>query len=297
MNNTKRTITFDAASHTYRDEHKLLYTSVTTVIGKYEEPYDVEYWSKVKAQELGLTQQMVKDQWAATTKFACDKGNVTHALLEDSINASNKNANLNIESPSFSKYYRALNVQSNCEIDIKLLGQSPLAIKYPEIFLTLLDYVENHGCKIYAEKRVYWADYLVAGTIDCLLVKGKQFIIVDWKTNKDELKFKSGYFKKINGVKSTTWVDKDERMLSPINNIQKCKGNGYTLQLSLYAILMELWGFECIGLLLYHIRDNDKPKLYKIPYWKSDCIKLLIDHKNASSKSQNINSTMTFGIK
>ena len=296
MNNIKRNIKYDEASHTYRDEHNIKYTSVTTLIGQYQVPFDSNYWAEVKAKELNLTKEQVLQNWADITKFACDKGNATHKVLEDSINASNDNANLNVETNSFQRIYKGINVLSNQEIDIKLLGTSPLAYKYPEIFLTLLDYVENHGCKIYAEKRIYWAEYQIAGTIDCLLVKGKQFLIVDWKTNKDELVFKSGYFKKVNGIKSNTWVDKDERLLVPLTNIQKSKGSTYTLQLSLYALLMELWGFECIGLLLYHIRDNDKPKLYRIAYWKQDCQRLLIHHKNALTISNNNQSSMTFGI-
>lgn len=294
MNNLKRTISFDEPSHTYKDEYGIKYTSVTTLIGKYEPAFDENYWAGKKALELNLTKQQVLDNWKDIRDFANAKGTKVHQVLEDSINEATNKADLDV--PSFKTYYTKLNLPSNCEVDIKILGQSPLAIKYPEIFLTLLDYVENHGCKIYAEKRVYWADYQVAGTIDCLLVKGNQFIIVDWKTNKDELKFKSGYYKKVNGVKSDTWIDKDERLLLPVNNIQKCKGSGYTLQLSLYATLLELWGMKCVGLLLYHIRDNDRPKLYNISYWQADCQKLLIHHKNSLTQSKNITGTMTFGI-
>lgn len=293
----KRTITFDEPSHTYKDEFGIQYTSVTTLIGKYEPKFNSDYWATKKALELNLTKEQVLKNWKDITDFACNKGNEVHKLLEDSINESNSNALLNLDSPSFSNYYKQLNISSGCEVDIKLLGSSPLAIKYPTIFLTLLDYVENHGCKIYAEKRIYWADYQIAGTIDCLLVRGKEFIIVDWKTNKDDLKFESGYYKKELGIKTNIWVSKDERMLSPISNIQKCKGNTYTLQLSLYATLLELWGMKCMGLLLYHIKDNDKPKLYNIAYWRTDCQKLLIDNKNASTQSKNIPKNTTFGIK
>lgn len=296
MENVKRNIVFDEKAHTYKDEHNVYYTSVTTLIGKYEEKFNEDYWAEIKAKELNLTKQQVLNNWKEIRDYANNKGTKVHKVLEDSINDATKNADLNIEVPSFKTYYKQISLKDNCEVDIKLLGNSPLAIKYPEIFLLLLDHVED-GWKIYAEKRIYWAEYKVAGTIDCLLVKRKKFKIVDWKTNKDELQFKSGYYKKVNGVKTTTWVNKDERFLLPINNIQKCKGNGYTLQLSLYATLMELWGFDCVGLLLYHIRDNNKPKLYEIPYWHTDCQKLLIHHKNVSTNSKNINSVMTFGIK
>jgi len=293
MSSLKRTITFDEPSHTYKDEYGIKYTSVTTLIGNYEEKFNEDYWAEKKAKELGLTKQQVLQNWKEIRDFANAKGTKTHNLLEDSINEATGKADIDI--PSFKTYYAKLNITPDCKVDIKLLAETPLAIKYPDIFLLLLEHVEN-GWTIYAEKRVYWADYQVAGTIDCLLIKGKQFKIVDWKTNKDELKFKAGYYKKIDGVKSDIWVDKDERMLAPISNIQKCKGNGYTLQLSLYATLLELWGLQYIGLILYHIRDKDKPKAYNISYWQSDCQKLLIHHKNGLTQSKNITGSMTFGI-
>lgn len=306
MQSNKRTISFNESLHRYTDEYNKEYTSVTTFLKDYEIPFDSDYWSKKKAAESGLSQSAVLRNWEQITVEACEKGNRIHKNLEDSINESTGKTKLipiNVK------------IDFNKPVDLDVLASSPLGLKYPKILFTLMHYVEQ-GFVIYAEKRIYWAEILIAGTIDCLLVKGKQFLILDWKTNKDDLVFKSGYFKKVNGIKTNQWVDKKEYFKKPINNLEHCKGNKYVLQLSMYAFLMELWGFQCIGLILFQIQS--KPVMlnneyvidqlsgnrlmkevvtdYKIPYVKSSCELLYIDRKNALSPNKNINPSINFGL-
>lgn len=289
----KRTIIFNEALHTYTDEENNPYTSVTTLIGEYTPKFNEKYWSKYKADEAGIPQQQVLDNWKDIKDFACAKGTEEHKLLEDSINNSIVNEPRIIYQPKESLFITALNKLAGHEftnVNIDILANSNLAKKYPTIFEFLKSKIDQ-GFKLYVEKRTYSFEHLVAGTIDCLLVKGRQFMIVDWKTNKDELKFKSGYYKKINGIKSTEWVDTNECMLGPLKHLAHCKGTIYTMQLSLYAYILELWGLQCIGLILYHIRDSIVPKSYNIIYDKLSSELLMIHHKNALTSTKNINST------
>lgn len=290
----KRSIEFDPTIHQYTDEDKNIYTSVTTLIGKYHPKFDESYWAKFKAEQLGTTPEIIKENWKQIREFSQEKGTKEHNLLEDSINQATHK--------SVSNYHKnnIINLLTNLNIvitstNLEVLKNTPLAKKYPKIYKYLEAKILD-GWSLYAEKRVYWYEYLVAGTIDCLLIKGKTFIIVDWKTNKDHLKFKSGYYKKVNGIKTDIWVDKKEYFFKPIQHIEHCKGNIYTLQLSLYAYLLELWGFKCIDLILFHIMEDLEPIDYKITYRYSDCQILLIDNKNVSTKSKTNNSTESFGI-
>jgi len=309
VNPNKRTISFNEEFHRYTDEYNKVYTSVTTVIQNYYPKFDEEHWSKYTANKLGISQSAVKQNWKEGRDFACEKGTIEHKLLEDSINDSKKTW----QSPHPTLFPKGF-LKSN-EVNYELLKQSPLGIKYPEILKKLKEFIDA-GYKVYVEKRVYWADFLIAGTIDCLLVKDGKFWIIDWKTNKDELKFKSGYYKKVNGVKTNEWVDKKEYFFKPLNNLENCKGNIYTIQLSLYAYLLELWGLQCEGLLLYHIRDvpvkdakgslvydsqgkvkTEKiVKPYDIIYQRIACELLTIDHKNALTSKNNNNNTTLFTI-
>lgn len=275
---------FDPIPHKYSDEDGNPYTSVTTKVEEYKKPFDRKYWSEYKAYERGVPASVILDEWDKITKDSQDKGNYVHEEnLENSINeAIGRLANTG-----------GCNYSANpvwgYELNLQVLSGTRLAIKYPEIF-ACIEYYVSRGWKIYAEKRVYLWEYLIAGTIDLLLVKGNDFIIVDWKTNKDELKFKSGYYKKVNGIKTNIWVDKDERMLAPLDHLQHCKGNGYIMQLSTYAYLCEAWGYKCVGIILYHIHEPNiefarslirpvhPPVCYEIPYWKKE-VHMMLNHK------------------
>lgn len=297
VDNLKRNISFNESLHQYTDEYNKEYTSVTTLIGKYHPQFDLEYWAKRKAEELGTTPEIVKQSWKDITDFSCEKGSKEHKLLEDSINQSNGNAKFNIDNKIVGS---GLGFNVINRTNLFVLSKSGLATKHPIIFEYLEKYIKD-GWTLYAEKRTYWADYLVAGTIDCLLVKEKLFMIVDWKTNKDELKFRSGYYKKVSGVKTNQWIDKKEYFFKPLQNIEYCKGKIYTLQLSLYAYILELWGMQCISLVLFHIMDNKEPTLHNIVYEKVACQLLLVDFKNRSSINSSTksitNTIIKLGIK
>lgn len=312
MVNNKRTISFNEELHRYTDEYNNVYTSVTTVIQNYYPKFNEDYWAGVKAKEYNISKEAVLKIWANGRDAACAKGTIEHKLLEDSV------INSRVKPEGISLFPKGF-IKGQEKLDVTLLASSPLALKYPKILFKLMEFIDA-GYTVYVEKRVYWAEFLIAGTIDCLLVKNGKFWILDWKTNKDELKFKSGYYKKINGIKTNQWVDKKEYFFSPLDNLENCKGTIYTMQLSLYAYLLELWGLQCEGLIIYHIRDvpalDNENKVvydanknivmkkiltdYKIPYLKQSCELLTIDHKNAlngiNTNKTNNNLTINFGI-
>lgn len=296
MDSLVRTISFDEATHTYKDEFGLPYISVTTVIAKYYPKFNEDYWAKEESRKTGLPVHVILANWKQIRDYSCEKGNKEHKLLEDSINAANGKAQFEFDNKGKGIGLGFTKIDNT---NLNILQNSPLASKYPKIYTYLRNRIED-GWILYAEKRTYWAEYLIAGTIDCLLVKGKLFMIVDWKTNKDELKFVSGYYKKVNGIKTTEWVNKKEYFFKPLNHIENCKGSIYTMQLSLYAYILELWGFKCVDLCLFHIRDNMEPNPYTIKYLKAEAQLLLIDNKNASSNTRKPNTSnntdIRFGI-
>jgi len=154
------------------------------------------------------------------------------------------------------------------------------------------------GFTLYAEKRVYNPILGLAGMIDVFLAKGKHFIILDWKTNKDLLRFESGYYKKawkdVNGVRRKVrtehWIKNENRLLYPIGHLDECKGSVYSMQLSLYAFLCECWGMVQLDLQLCHIRRNEdvefSPLFYQIPYLKEEVKNMLVDfcEKNCNTE-------------
>ncbi len=255
----KRTLLFNEELHKYTLDG-MPCTSVTQKIELVSPKFDTEYWAKYKAKQLGTTPELIKQDWKDITDYACDRGNKIHKKLEDSINIANDVSEYKSKPKEWS-----FSLEKYDKTNLHILANTPLAEKYPKIYQYLRIKIED-GWTLFAEKKVYWWEYLIAGTIDCLLTKGKFFIIVDWKTNKDILMFKSGYYKKVQGIKTNDWVDKKEYMLAPLGHLEHCKGIKYTLQLSLYAHLVELWGLTCVGLVLFHIRNEEELKLYEIKY-------------------------------
>lgn len=324
---------FDAEAHKYSDNIGTVYTSVTTVIHKYQPKFDSRYWSMYTAlREAGYSlrpnpeKQIIQvngvyrtldslyknpinnyevnqviNKWKELTETACDRGNEVHDYLENRINESkDDDGSTNaVIKPQLSQalYNAGLEVTIKTQHD---LDKTNLVERYPAIYNRLLSYI-NMGCTIYAEKKIYSTQYGIAGMIDVLIVKGKQFAILDWKTNKDIMMFRSGYFKKatVNGklVKTEEYVDKKSYLLAPLNTVEDCKGMIYSLQLSLYAFIMELWGYSLIkgGLEIFHIRPNMQPKLIKIDYKKEEIVKMLKHH--SISLTQKTPTKGLFGIR
>ena len=199
-------------------------------------------------------------EWEEIKDQACEWGSSKHEYLENCINQFSVTNHIDIATirtelqSSIDTRGFAMRITS-----LEELEKSPLRHTYTSIFECIKKFVVN-SWTVFAEKRVYSAYHRIAGTIDVLLVKDGMFYILDWKTNRKALKFESGYYKKVwnqertKKVETSDWVRKDDRFLNPLSHIQHCKGETYTLQLSLYAYLCELWGLRHMGTILCHIR-------------------------------------------
>lgn len=307
-------ISFDPVPHKYYDDNGIVYTSVTTLIGRYENPFNHKYWSmyvalrdsgyKVRPDGKkcktiyvdGIPRSLdslytnpinsylvtsVTAKWKKLTEIACARGNEIHDGLEADINKSKGDDEGKTNSfiiPNRSLSDEVLKMRTKHDLDVTGLEE-----RYPSIYKVLLRYI-NQGCILYAEKRIYSTAYQIAGMIDVLIVKGKQFMILDWKTNKAIMMFESGYFKKEKigneYVKTDKFITTNDTLKYPLNNIADCKGMKYTLQLSLYARIMVAWGYTLVpnGLVICHIRPDMKPKFIPCRYLGKEIDLMLIDH-------------------
>lgn len=324
---------FDPVEHKYTDDENNVYTSVTTLIGKYEPPYPSQYWAVYRALDQtgfrlvpspetqtikvvgknGITLNTnaqalfkfiqegkivtkktpleIQTEWEKEAEEACLIGTEKHDYLEECINKFYAETKTEVNKTDDTNSTASKGFKFKIKT-IKELDDSPLKLTDPEIYNLLVRYLKN-GFTLYAEKRVYSYFYKVSGTIDVLAIKGKEFVIIDWKTNKHELKFNSGYYKKTwnadrtEKVKTKTWVSTSAKMLKPIHHLPHCKGTVYSLQLSIYAHLVERWGYTCTGLVLCHLlkvrNPRKKNKFYSISYHKKEAISMLDDNKDRSN--------------
>lgn len=265
---------FEEDGHKYTDSNGNDYTSVTTLIhDNYVPKFNKKYWLHKKAKELGISEKQLAKQWQDITDEACTRGTITHNGLEDAIK----------EVSMFEKAIQYLqNTSSGRKItvaDIPFFKAKPLDIeafkkatdyKYDEIY-RVFDFYTQKGYTIYSEICVFLIDYRLSGTIDVLCIKDDNFVILDWKTNRDGLQFEAGYYRKDKTVKpvqrTNEWVRKTEYMLPPLNYLPNCNGYHYTMQLSMYARIVELiLGIPCVGMGLCHIGSPFVKNIYGMPY-------------------------------
>ena len=298
---------FDEGPHKYTDTLGNEYRSVTTLIGDYYNHFNADYWAHKKAREQGKSEKQIRAEWDKIKDEACERGTSTHNGIEDAIK-------------SVSKFKEAIKYLEEVKsgrcitiADIPDLIPRPLDVeefkiatnnKYPEIY-RVFDFYTDKGYIIYSEIGAFLIDYLISGTIDIFCYRPTDFVILDWKTNRDGLKFEAGYYKKdkstIPNQLTNEWIKKNQNMLPPLNHLDDCNGMHYTMQLSLYAIMAEIiLDIPCVGLGLCHIgspwvlnkygqplRDNEgyhvdpdgkeTVKWFKIQYLKNEAKALLKD--------------------
>lgn len=185
-------VAFQEDGHKYFNlsDPTIKYTSVTTLIGKYENEFDKEWVSKYKAlerlvpsdewkkekgsiwknhkipneylevkgiteEELNKTQQDILDEWAAINKEACERGTKIHAELENSFYAGGNNVSLQ-------KF--GIGGKFTCKKDYNELNLEYGV--YPEYLI----YYDNPKIGLH-----------IAGQIDLLIKDGNDIIIGDWK--------------------------------------------------------------------------------------------------------------------
>ena len=301
---------FEEEGHKYNDAMGNEYLSVTTLIHDYYNNFDAAYWAHKKAREQGKSEKAILAEWDRIRDEACSRGTKTHNGLEDAIKEVSK----------FKKAIQYLTDTTSGRVitiaDIPALIPQPLDVdkfieatdnKYPEIYRVFKFYTDK-GYIIYSEIGAYLMDYLVSGTIDIFCYRPTDFVILDWKTNRDGLKFEAGYYKKdkttVPNQLTNEWIPQPrKKMLPPVSHLSDCNGMHYSLQLSMYAIMAEIiLGIPCYGLGLchigspwvtnkygqplrdeegYHVDPNGEETInwFKINYLRNEVIALLKDRE------------------
>lgn len=224
---------FDPAKHkyTYLGED---FISVTTFIQKFHKPFEQNYWSKRKADEAGVPQEWILNEWKKLNDYANEVGSETHEWIEDYFNQKWRKLSTNLDIINRINKFNIIYAE-------KLHKLEPLAY----------------------EVRVFSKKWKIAGMVDSLFIYRGKIYILDWKTNKkfttdDTIKYK-------------------ERLLAPFNDYFKSHLSEYSIQLSLYALILEEWGFEIGGAYLVHIGPGDEPaKLHKVIDMR-DNLKMYLD--------------------
>lgn len=274
-------VCFNEEKHVYWNENdNEKYISVTTLIGKYGQPFDENFWSAYKALEKLLpaddwkiekkslldthkfnmeildvydipintfnkTQQDILDEWHRTKQESCERGTKIHAELENSM--YKMGANVSLKKFGIGGKFVCDKGRTNLDLENGV---------YPEY---LISRISDDGI------------LKIAGQIDLLVKNGNEITICDWKTNK-EIKTKGGF---------DTRTKQTVKMLYPLNKLEDCDLSHYNLQLSMYAWMVQKLNPEFIikDLVLVHFDHNGKQTVYHLPYLKNEVEQMLRHYK------------------
>lgn len=270
-------VAFENESHTYwnvNDNGR--YVSVTTLIHKYTQEFDKEFWSAYKA----LEKLIPKDSWAIEKKSLLNSQKFNKEILET----------YNISELDFNKTQQGIldawdeENRKSCERGTKIHEEiehsfydHPKDISLQKFglggkFECRKDYSEldlEYG--VYPEYLIYRESddgiLRIAGQVDLIVKQGNEITIIDHKTNK-KIDQKSGFN---SATKSSS------KMKFPLNNLMDCNFYHYTLQLSTYAWMLQKINpnFVIKDLILNHYDHQGNNTLYHCKYLKDDVERML----------------------
>lgn len=200
------TLTFKPDNHTYSSEDGKKWTSVTTLVSAYKEPFDAkniaERSSKNKKSKwYGIDPLRIQEIWKAESDRSTSLGTWYHNQRETDV----------ISCDTISRFGTDLKVICSIEDDngCKIAPSQKLSDGiYPEHFI----YLES----------IHWC-----GQADWVEVINGVVNVHDYKTSK-----------KIDMESYVNWEGISKKMLSPLNHLDDCHKNHYALQLSIYMYMI-----------------------------------------------------------
>ena len=275
-------VCFNDLNHCYFDvnDESKRYISVTTLIHRYTQEFDKNFWSAYKALEklipkeswavekksllntkkfnkeilnvyniseleFNKTQQDILDEWDKKNRESCERGTKIHAELENSFYKGGKNVSLH--KFGIGGKFECRKNYSNLDLEYGV---------YPEYLI----YRESDDGIL-----------RLAGQIDLIVKQGNEIIICDWKTNQ-EIKQKAGF---------NTQTKSTAKMKYPLNNLDDSNFWHYSLQLSTYAWMLQKLNpnFIIKDLIICHFDHKGNETIYHCDYLKDEVERMLSHYK------------------
>lgn len=254
------------------------YTSVTTLISKYHESFDGDFWSGYKALEelmgqdfkdLGVQKYLLENRkldldikdYVDVRRYETLKKEILTGYSNKAITAATYGTKIHKEKEE--QFYKKEKINpKDCGF-----------ILHDGVFDCQKNNFDLNRTKaVLPEYLVYYSNEKgtvhLAGQIDLLVKDGNDLYIYDYKSNEKGIESKAYYDKS----KKTT-----KKMFYPLNDLEDTKLNHYTIQLSLYAWMLQQINpeFNIKRLTLIHIdRDGFETEIV-VEYKKTSVERLL----------------------
>jgi ATP-dependent exoDNAse (exonuclease V) beta subunit len=228
---------FDPIKHKYTYQGET-FISVTQYISKFHKPFDTEYWSKKKAVDGGVDQEVILAEWKQKNDRANFIGTSTHNWIEN--------------------YYNKLYQDLPSDMDV-IERINKFNIIYAKFLHKLTP--------IKFEQRVFSKKLKIAGMIDSIFMYDDKVVILDWKTNKKFTTNDSDY-----GM--------SENLLEPFNSYYKNHLTEYSIQVSLYSLILSEIGIDVRKCYLVHIGPEGDAVIHKAYDFQNILSTFLANDKN-----------------
>ena len=260
---------------------------VTSLIDKYCQPFDSEFWSSYKALEKCIP----PESWKLEKKALLANRHWNPSLLSlyqvdpqvfasykeevlktwDQANKESREQGIKLHKEIEDQFYKSGN-----KSDVSKFGVGGVFICKPGY--TELDL--NYG--VYPEYKisVIHDNITLSGQIDLLIKNENDLILIDHKTS-SKLEDKGFFDPK---TKQTT------KMLYPLTTVEDCNIGHYTMQLSTYAWMLQQINpkFQIKDLIINHYDRDGNNKLHHVPYMKHEVELMLSHYKKQLLKQQRL---------
>jgi ATP-dependent exoDNAse (exonuclease V) beta subunit len=245
-------INYIDSNHTYvhtPTNTKLI--SVTQLLGKTKKEFNKQFWLSKKASELQITEDELNHRWWILNQIGTTRGSLIHKYMEDKLARK-----------VYQKNYGNLSSVLNTLEYIEYIQSIDKLILMVESFVK-----DNPNLiPIMSEVVVGNIEIGIAGMFDQLFFDKNLngYVIYDWKTDK-EFKTSNRY----------------QKFLKPLDHLDDCQFNKYSLQLSLYKYIIEKYTeIKILDLkVVWFFHKSDTYQVIDIPYRKTD-IETLIKYYN-----------------
>lgn len=220
ITNTFSKLQFNSEQHEYFFNNIKL-TPVTSVIEKFIPKFEPQSAARGVGKREGKSIAEVIAGWKKINRIACDLGTAVH---------------------DYAEHYAT-------DVYIKNVQPTPPSNGFEQGVVDYWNDLPDHMVPVALELRMYSLGLGIAGTLDGLLLdtKAGEYIILDYKTNKD-------IFKNYNG----------QMMLYPFHYLLDTPYNHYQLQLSLYQILLENHGYNVSDRVILWVHADGKKDIYHL---------------------------------
>jgi len=276
-------VVFDEASHRYTNEKGHEYISVTTLIKQYTPPFDSDFWSAYKALKDILSD---KGEWKS---YLAKVGGWENAVLAARMDKEFKykkevivrkkeylrewDENRDNAAKAGTKFHKSREEETNKDVlfddtFIPVIGSFDVLAHNEVASRSGKHKIANGLC---TELLLYDDEFEIAGQADWVLIKEGEIFIKDYKTSKE--------------IKMKPFAE--EVLLHPLEAFPNCNFFTYSIQLSLYAYILERAGYEISRLTIEHIDRSTFKTIatYHTEYYRDEVIKLL-SHYSANKEKR-----------